>query len=148
MLAIPWFSLKFSVFYHREKEPRSGCRKIWQTMFAKLVLPPCAPADISAQRKFVIWRKNATNILTRFRGKYFFRGFLYGSKKGIQTEANSHEIQCEHNLVAALFVCGKSVLAWDAGCGASKTLRRQHCGVAPPLQSYVGAFRTFRLRTN
>ncbi len=52
-------------------------------------------------------------------------GFLYGSKKGIQTEANSHKIQCEHHLVAVLFVCGKSVLAWGAGCGASKTLRRR-----------------------
>ena len=31
-------------------------------MFAKLVLPPCAPADISAQRKFVICRDFAANI--------------------------------------------------------------------------------------
>ena len=73
MLAIPWFRLNFKLFYNREKEPRSGCRKIWQTMFAKLVLPPCAPADLSAQRKVVICRDLAANISSI--------GFIYGSKK-------------------------------------------------------------------
>ena len=57
----------------------------WLTSFAKLVLPPCAPADLSRREfpvgKVVIWRKNATNILTRFRGKYFFRLAFYMDQK-------------------------------------------------------------------
>ena len=35
--------------------------------------------------------------------------------RGFQTEANSRKIQCEHHLVADLFVRGKSVLAGTAG---------------------------------
>ena len=34
--------------------------------------------------------------------------------RGFQNLANSHEIQCEHHLVAGLFVCGKSVLIVSA----------------------------------
>ena len=51
--------------------------------------------------------------------------------KGFQTEANSHEIQCEHHLVAGLFVCKKSVLAWDAGLPGRRGRR--------PLHSLAGA---------
>ena len=46
--------------------------------------------------------------------------------KGFQTEANSHEIQCEHHLVAGLFVCKKSVLAWDAGLPGRRGRRPLH----------------------
>ena len=35
--------------------------------------------------------------------------------RGFQAKANSRKVRCEHHLVAGLFVCGKSGLAWDAG---------------------------------
>ena len=41
-------------------------------------------------------------------------GFIMDQKRGyrgFQASANSHIIQCEHHLVAVLFVCGKFLLA-------------------------------------
>ena len=42
---------------------------------------PPAPPPIFPAGKFVIWRKNATNILTRLRGKYFFHWLFIWIKK-------------------------------------------------------------------
>ena len=42
---------------------------------------------------------------------------IYLSKNGtvkISASASSHKVQCEHHLVAVLFVCGKSVIARTA----------------------------------
>ena len=82
-----------------------------------------------------------------------------------QAKANSREIQCEHHLAAGLFVCGKFALAGTPGYrvvegadpykiheipvrGASKTLRCQRCGVAPPPTGLREVFCTFRLFAN
>ena len=71
--------------------------------------PSAPPADISAQRKFVnLARKQ------RARDKFILLFRLYMDQKrgyrGFQASANSHEIRCEHHLVASLFVCKKFLL--------------------------------------
>ena len=64
------------------------------------------------------FRAAEIRYLARFRGKYFFHWlFIWIKKIGykkLQAIANSHIIQCEHYLVAVLFVRGKSVLAGTA----------------------------------
>ena len=46
-----------------------------------------------------------------------------------QTSSNSHEIQCEHHLVAVLFVCGNFLLAGDAGLPGRRGRRPlRRCG--------------------
>ena len=52
-----------SFFIDREKEPRSRCHKIWQTMFAKLVLPPCAPADLSRRESRYLANISSTGFI-------------------------------------------------------------------------------------
>ena len=60
--AIPWFSLKFKLFYYPGGRTHgSGA--------AKGSSPSAPPADISAQRKFVIWLANKvreTNLFSSF----------------------------------------------------------------------------------
>ena len=65
------------------------------------------------------FRAAEIRYLARFRGKYFFHWlFIWIKKMGqrkFQAIANSRKLQCEHHLVADLFVCGIFLLAWDAG---------------------------------
>ena len=84
---------------------------------------PRAPADLS---------RRESRYLARLRGKYFLRLAFYMDQKrgyrGLQTLANSREVQCEHHLVAGLFVCEKSVLKMGRGVVNTAVSRR-------PLQS-------------
>ena len=73
-------------------------------MFAKLVLPTCAPADLSRREfpegKVVIWRVHAANISS----VWLFIWIKKWDRENFFALANSHKIQCEHHLVAVLFV--------------------------------------------
>jgi len=75
---------------------------------------PCKP-NISSPRAPADLSRRESRYLARLRGKYFLRLALLWIKKigyrKFQTSANSHEIQCEHHLVAGLFVCEKFLLA-------------------------------------
>ena len=65
---------------------------------------------------YFLWPGEGT-ALTRRRGSSprapLFHWLFYMDQKigyrGFQAVANSHIVQCEHHLVAGLFVCGKSV---------------------------------------
>ena len=59
---IPWFSLNFLLFYYPGGRTHNSCA-------VKGSPPLRAPADISAQRKFVIWLANKvreTNLFSSF----------------------------------------------------------------------------------
>ena len=109
----------------------SASQKAGHFPCGKSLVLPRAPADISAQRKFVIWLANnvrETNLFSSFGygenlhlwvssdAKYRFVSVQFDlfikkmGYRGVQTSANSHNIQCEHHLVAVLFVCKKSLL--------------------------------------
>ena len=94
----PLTYLKILAFYNREKEPRSSATRF---------LPP-------RPRRY--FRAAEIRYLPRFRGKYFFHWLFIWIKKMGQwnffASANSRKVQCEHHLVAVLFVCGKFVLMW------------------------------------
>ena len=53
--------------------------------------------------------------------------------RGFQASANSHIIQCEHHLVAVLFVCAKSVLVGFGFFEAAPAKEVEEAGEKTPI---------------
>ena len=106
---------------------------------------PCAPADLSRRESRYLTQKCDKYFDAFTRQIFLPLAFYMDQKMGyreFQTSVNSHIVQCEHHLVAVLFVCGKSVLEGTSGYRgvvntAVSTLRCQRCGVAPPLRVWA-----------
>ena len=123
--------------------------------------PPCAPADISAQRKFVICRDFAANISSIG----FFIWIKKWNTENFKLKRIAVKFSANINWLLVYLFAGSSRLrgrrvtgssraptpTWLCEIhvrGSSSTLRCQRCGVAPPHTGLREVFCTFRLFAN